>query len=55
MMEHLFLEAMNTRMGLKSVWAKDINDVTLQTILKYNPMVVDCFNNCRIAVSSPSS
>ena len=55
MMSHLMVEAMNTRLGLKSVWAKDINDTTLLTILKYNPMVVDCFNNCRHAVAPAST
>jgi hypothetical protein len=34
LMEHLMVEAMNTRLGLKSVWAKDINEATLVTLLK---------------------
>jgi hypothetical protein len=33
-MEHLMLEAMNARLGLKSVWAKDINEATLGTLLR---------------------
>ena len=41
-----FMEgAMNARLGLKSVWAKDVNEATLQTLLRYNLMVVDCFKN----------
>jgi hypothetical protein len=43
--QRLMIEAFQTRLGLKTLWARDISAPTLQTLLAYNPMVVDRFSN----------
>lgn len=42
-LQQLIVEAMQSRLGLKSIWAKDVTLSAFQNVLHFNPILVDCF------------